>query len=107
MIVVSLEKDSGNELSGFIVKGHALYAPHGEDIVCSAVSVLTQTAVLALKELVGAELKVSITEGNMVCRVIPSGDAVKREKTSLILESMLLGLRETEKSYPDFLKIDG
>ena len=101
-----MEKDSANELTGFRVKGHALYAPHGEDIVCSAVSVLTQTALLALKELACADLNVKIAEGNMICSVIPSDDAGVREKSSLILANMVLGLRETEKSYPGFLKIE-
>ena len=34
--------------SGFTVEGHADFKPKGEDIVCAAVSVLTQTALLGL-----------------------------------------------------------
>jgi len=43
-----LESKSG-ELQGFIVEGHAGYAPAGEDIVCAGVSALVQTAVAGLK----------------------------------------------------------
>ena len=43
----------GKRLIGFDIRGHADYAPHGEDIVCAAVSVLAITAVNSLLEQVG------------------------------------------------------
>ena len=39
------------EDKGFIVKGHADYAPYGEDIICSAVSAIVQTAQMGLERL--------------------------------------------------------
>lgn len=39
MITVTLAKDKSGALIGYQVSGHAQQAPHGEDIVCAAVSV--------------------------------------------------------------------
>ena len=41
MISVTVYKDRNNHYTGFRCDGHAGYAELGEDIVCSAVSVLT------------------------------------------------------------------
>ena len=45
--VTFLQKDG--LLAGFECRGHAGYAPAGEDIVCAAVSVLTTTCVNAME----------------------------------------------------------
>ncbi|MFY9272078.1 MAG: ribosomal-processing cysteine protease Prp, partial [Thermacetogeniaceae bacterium] len=49
MIRATFFENSSGELQGFIVEGHAGYAPAGEDIVCAGVSALVQTAVAGLK----------------------------------------------------------
>lgn len=46
MITIKAEKKSG--LVSIKVEGHANYDEHGKDIVCSAVSAITQTALLGL-----------------------------------------------------------
>ena len=38
---------------GFEAEGHTGYAEEGSDIVCAAVSALTQGAVIGLKEVIG------------------------------------------------------
>ena len=48
MIRIKMEKDRQGRLCGFIVEGHADYAEEGSDIVCAAVSALTQTALLGI-----------------------------------------------------------
>jgi uncharacterized protein YsxB (DUF464 family) len=47
MINVDVKMKSGDMVID--VKGHAGYAPHGQDIVCAAVSAILQTAVLGLE----------------------------------------------------------
>ena len=34
---------------GFIVEGHAEFAPHGQDIVCAGVSAIVQAAILGIE----------------------------------------------------------
>lgn len=49
MIDIKINMKSGDmEIK---VKGHAGYAPHGQDIVCAGVSAILQTAVLGLEAL--------------------------------------------------------
>ena len=41
---------NGNDIIGFSAEGHTGFADRGEDIVCAAISVLTQTAVIGLQQ---------------------------------------------------------
>ena len=51
MISVTVYKDKNNHYTGFRCDGHAEYAEPGEDIVCSAVSVLTLNTCNAIEAL--------------------------------------------------------
>ena len=46
-----------------VINGHAGYAPTGCDIVCSAISVLTETLVASLEELTYDEISCHTDEG--------------------------------------------
>ena len=50
MITVDLFKNEQGLITGYKVSGHAGFAAAGEDIVCGAVSVLTQTPILGLEQ---------------------------------------------------------
>ena len=45
MIKVKIHRDDAGTVDGLKVSGHAGYAENGEDIICAAVSTLTETAV--------------------------------------------------------------
>lgn len=105
MVKVTLKRDREGYIQSFEVTGHAAFAPHGEDIVCAAVSVLTQTAVLSLERIAGVSPEVIKREGYLSCNISPAG--VRREKTvSVLLESMSLGLEETARSYPGHMIVE-
>lgn len=92
---------------GFKALGHSGYAEHGEDIVCAAVSVLTQTAVLGLTELLGIEGLVQIdeNEGLLVCLLPPDLDEGVWEQAQLILDVLHLGLTATAKEYGNHVSV--
>ena len=95
----------GQSIVGFTAKGHSGYAQHGEDVVCAAVSALTQTAYLGVAELVGAQVDFKMKDGALRL-MLPSGlEPEKREKAELILGTMVLGLRSIEENYSDYLKL--
>ncbi len=105
MIRLELKKSDGL-YCGFTCKGHAEYADPGEDIVCSAVSALTQTCVLGLTEEIGLDCGVSIDADNGIQLILERDTSSENaEKADLIIRVMLRGLREIEKSYPGTLKI--
>ena len=44
MITITMHRDKKDRYTGFTIKGHADYDEAGSDIVCAAVSALSQTA---------------------------------------------------------------
>lgn len=89
-----------NEPVGFVISGHSDYGIAGEDIVCAAVSALSDTAVLALEHLVGAEPEFIEEDGFLSCRIKTSLDLDTLAKAQLILKTMLLGIKNIAEQYP-------
>jgi len=106
MIEIKIERDARQSISAFAVAGHAGFAPYGSDIVCAAVSVLTQTAVIALARITGVEPEVQVEAGFISCR-LPAGMAgTAREKADVILAAMLIGLQEIAATYPERVRVN-
>ena len=79
------------------VKGHAGYAEFGTDIVCSAVSALCFGLLGALGE--EDVLKHRVSDGDL--RV-----TIRRcRRTEWMTEVALAGFRQTEKAYPEYVKL--
>ena len=89
------------ECVGFQVCGHSGYAEAGSDIVCAAVSALTQAAVLGLSEVVKAPMDYELEEGSLACRL--KGEL--SSEASAILQTMVLGLRQIAAQYPAYVEI--
>jgi uncharacterized protein YsxB (DUF464 family) len=94
MIQISLMKKDGR-YTGFISRGHAGYARAGEDIVCSAVSVLLINTVNSIEALTNDRFEVEEADGYL--KLVMSEDA--GEESQLLLRSMALGLRSVEETY--------
>jgi len=105
MVRVSLKYDIDNWINGFIFEGHAGYAELGSDIVCAGISVLSSTTSLALEQLVGLKLEgqADPIEGYLDCNWVNEPDKVAQ--VHLLVESMLLGLKEIAKQYPKYLEV--
>ncbi|MDD4601460.1 hypothetical protein SDC9_09020 [bioreactor metagenome] len=101
MITIDIFRNQSQAIAGFSVKGHADTAPHGQDIVCAAVSALTQTAILGLERYLGREFELDIESGNLNIQLLLPPDRL----TSAILETMLLGLTETAKQHSQSVRI--
>lgn len=101
-IAVFLQK---NKFSGFEVKGHSGYAEHGEDIVCSAISAITQTAVIGLQNYLG-KISLNIKDGFLkCCFCIDKLSEVNMKESQIIIETMILGLKSIEESYGNYINI--
>ncbi len=96
---------SGSEIWGFEVTGHTDYAEEGSDIVCSAVSALTQTAVLGLTEVLKLPAAFEVKKARIYCMLDSDlGENAKRE-AQILLETMRLGLRSIADTYGTHLKL--
>ena len=103
MIRVRVRRNSSGKPTRVEIKGHALFAPPGSDIVCAAVSVLAQTVIFALKDLVKLRFPLKIKEGYLSVSAPPGMEKEKAGKFFLLVETMLLGLKETARSYPSYI----
>ena len=66
--------DSGEDMIGFSVCGHAGYAPYGEDIVCASVSSAVQLTMNAVTEVLKLPAEV-FAEGETVRLMLSPADA--------------------------------
>ena len=82
------------------VKGHANYAEPGQDIVCAAISTLSQVFVASVEELTAAKIKTAQTGGYMEIVIEES-----TERAQVLLDSFLLGCRMIADEYPDNVRV--
>lgn len=101
MIQVEIVRNKEGRIAQFSVKGHANAGPHGEDIVCAAVSALTQTALLGLEKHLCRNVFYEVASGRVLARLEEEPDVL----TDAVAETMLLGLREIEKLSPGRVRI--
>lgn len=101
MTLIEIFFDENEKIYGFRVKGHSGYAKKGEDIVCAAVSALTETALLGIGKHLKRRVDYEVKSGNLFMFLKEAPD----DFTEAVLETMLLGLEETEKLSPEFLRI--
>lgn len=105
MICIRVETDIGRKIIGFSVRGHAAYAPHGEDIVCAAVSAITQTAVIGLQKYFAQLLEVNQASGDLSVIIAENLSHREREIADAILNTMYWGLKSMEQDYKKYVKV--
>lgn len=83
------------------IKGHAEYAPHGQDIVCAAISALLQTFTMSVDTFTADKLNTEMTAGNAVVTY-----RNLTEQSQLLLSSFLLGCEAIAETYPDYVQVN-
>lgn len=111
MIIAKIYKDNNNYIKKYTIKGHAEYDEHGKDIICAAISVLSQTALLSLVEVCGLEekaIKYSIDEKTGFLDVnLPKDIEISiLEKTQIVLNSLVVGINSVIESYPEYVTLE-
>lgn len=106
MIKINIGKDLAGNIRKFTVKGHAGYAEIGSDIVCSAVSAVSFTAIGAIKELIG--LKKFYRQhrwGIISCKLDMDLPPEQRHDVNIIMATAEIGFKQIEYAYPDYVKV--
>lgn len=101
MIRAELFLDSGGLLTGFHITGHSGMAQYGEDVLCAFVSSAAYMAANTITEIVCADARANVDDGDM-CLDVSEKDI---PQCQVILKGLRLHLQETEKQYPDNLKV--
>lgn len=107
MVRVEVRRNATGEPVGFVASGHAGFGVKGSDIVCAAVSVLTQTAVLALPKHAGVTPHVAVDEesGWLECELPSRLDGQQRERARVIFETMVTGIAEIAREYKQHVSL--
>lgn len=111
MIRVKLFKDKQGNIKKYTIEGHAEYKAHGEDIVCAAVSMLSQTTLISLVDVCGLKEKdviYSIDEniGYLDVNLPINIDSSILEKTQIVLKTLEVGIKSVIESYSRYVTLE-
>ena len=94
MIEITQRKD------GISIKGHANYAEHGKDIVCSAVSALVQTLIQSVEELTADKIEYDMQPGAVHIKFWCLSDQSK-----VLVNAFFIGVKSIAAAYPKNVKL--
>ncbi|MBR1524259.1 MAG: ribosomal-processing cysteine protease Prp [Lachnospiraceae bacterium] len=98
MIEVLITRDKAMDITGFRVSGHALFAEAGNDIICSAVSMLTINTVNAIEQFLPDEplvVDIDRNKGFIEAKLMDK----PTERSELLLRTFHLGMVSIEEQY--------
>ena len=94
-------------LTGYRARGHAGYAEAGSDIVCAAVSALTQSTLNGLRSVIRVPVMYDIDDraATLEAELTPEATGEQVKQAQLLLVTLLEGLQAIERSYPRNVRI--
>lgn len=101
MVTVILEKDFTGNIREIEVSGHANQGKYGQDIVCSAISVLTISTLNGLTDVAKAKVDYKVEEGYTKIVMLEALD----EKSDAILKTYELGIEALLEDYGKYLQL--
>lgn len=110
MIKIEIFRDKDNYIKKYTISGHANYDLHGKDIVCAAISVLSQTALLSLVKVCGLEEKsieytIDDKTGFLDVNLPKNIENEILEKTQIVLNTLVVGINSVIESYPKYVTL--
>ena len=104
---VTFLKRSDGALIGYSAFGHSGYAEAGADIVCAAISALTQTTLNGLKNVLKAPVMFDQDDDGAFIEAILTPEASEDQirQAQLLLVTLLEGLQAIQREYPRNLRI--
>lgn len=100
MIQFTFNKNKEGSITSFKVEGHAGYAPHGQDIVCAAVSTLVIGTINGLQELTDAPFDATVDEGIAEVEIYTPSSY-----SNVLVRSMVMSLEGIQEEYSEFINI--
>lgn len=106
MVKVEFVRSSGRIVS-FKIKGHAMpkEAQLDVDLICSAISAISQTTVIGIEEVLKIKAKYDIENGFLNLN-LENQSLEDIERCQVLLETMILGLKSIEITYGDYIKLE-
>ncbi len=106
MVKVEFFRSSGKIVS-FKIKGHAMprEAQMEVDLVCAAISAISQTTIIGIEEVLKIKAKYDIKDGFLNLN-LENQTLQDVERCQVLLETMVLGLKSIEITYSDYIKVE-
>ena len=95
---------SKSHIVGFEISGHTGYAEEGSDIVCSAVSSMSQMVVVGIKDVLKLNAFVQISDGYLKLKL--SEKDIENNFAEVLLKSLEKSLKEIVKEYGNYVKME-
>ena len=106
MTTITVYTSADGAVRGFLASGHAGGKKiRGYDLVCCAVSALTQTGVNALEAVAKTTPVVEVRDGYLKCILTNEMTAEQSEKAQIVLQTVMTGLTDIQKIYPNLIRI--
>lgn len=105
MVIVDIERNKEKQITRFSVSGHANAGEYGKDIVCAAISVLSQTMILGIYDIIGIEVPYKIDDGYLTCEIPKNITNRNREDLDILLETMVVGMKNIKENYNKYIII--
>lgn len=77
------------------ITGHANYAPHGQDIVCAAISALVQTLIQSIEDLCTDTISYHLQPGNVEIKHNPLS-----HEAQVLFDAFMIGVYMIADRYP-------
>ena len=104
---VRFYRRSDGVLTGYCAVGHSGYAEAGQDIVCAAISALTQSTLNGLKNVLKAPVMFEQDDDRafLEARLTPEATEEQVLQAQILLETLLQGLQAIQRETPQNLAI--
>ena len=105
--IVAFKRRSDGALIGYQAEGHSGYAYAGADIVCAAVSALTQSTLNGLKNVLRAPVMFDQDDDGafIEASLTPEASEAEIQQAQLLLVTLEQGLQAIQREYPRNLRI--
>lgn len=90
-------------IQGFTVDGHAGYKEHGSDIICAAISTITQATIIGLNS-IRAKMMYAIEEGYSYCNI--DKEYYRDSRAQILLETFELTVKSIQEEYSNYVSVE-
>ena len=100
-----LFKNKNGEIVKFVVSGHSDFAEAGSDILCAAVSTAATMTLNGILEVAKVTVGYEVRDAYLECILPDNLLEEEQEKCSLLIDTLVLTLRDLEQQYKKHITI--
>lgn len=106
MVKIEVERNYIGNIYRYNVEGHTDSVEDDKmDSICAIISTATQFAVVGMADILDIKLDLTLGDGLLKCVIPEIDDSETLGKVNVLLETMLLTLRQVAEQYPSYVKL--